>query len=162
MIILVIAKRTCQNLLPSHSELCTARRANDFRNIVVVEEANPSTRKCNLSCASVHLTERLHLIWTPGAPVAPEIDVPHPFQIVQLQSLDGQRVVLFDKFDMRADAVGMEEDHIFREIVVVVRDVLEVDIAFFALVHLDLELCIWIVDHVDCVLPSMIRASRQN
>lgn len=162
MIILVIAKRTCQHLLPSHSELCTARRANDFRNIGVVEEANPSTRKCNLGRASVHLTKRLHLIWTSGAPVAPEIDVSHPFQIVQLQSLDGQRVVLFNKFDMRADAVGMEEDHIFREMVVVVRNVLEVDIAFFALVHLDMELCIWVVDYVDCVLPSMIRAPRQN
>lgn len=36
-----------------------------------------------------------------------------------------------------------------------VHDVLEIDIALLPFVLLDMKVCFWIVDEVDCMLPSM-------
>lgn len=53
-----------------------------------------------------------------------------------------------------AVAVTVEEDDCFWEVVVVVDDVLEVRVGFFAFVFRDRERCAGVVDGVDCVLPS--------
>jgi hypothetical protein len=71
-----------------------------------------------------------------------------------LQALHGQGVVLLPELDVVGVAMGVEEDHIFGEFVIVVDDVLEVDVGFFALVHLNGIFRVGFIDHVDRVLPS--------
>lgn len=55
-----------------------------------------------------------------------------------------------------AVAVGVEEDDQGGEVVVVVDDVLEVDVAFFAFVLGHEERSRWVVDGVDGVLPALV------
>lgn len=96
----------------------------------------------------------MDFVGTSRGPVAAQIHVPGLIEEVQLQALNCQHVVLLVELDMRADPMGVQKDHIFGEVVVMVDDVLEVDIAFFALVILNGVFCIRVVDQIDCVLPS--------
>lgn len=153
---LIVAARTLKNLLSSDSKLSTARRSDNLRDISIIENANPSTRKRQLGGAASHLPEWLDLIGTSWTPVTAEVEISGLFEIVELQSLDGQGVVLFPEFGVAAILMGVQEDHILGHIVVIVEDVLEIDVAFFALVLFDRAGRFRIIDDIDCMLPSIV------
>jgi len=159
---LVVTQRTSTYLFLRHSELRTAGRSDDFGNIGVVEDTDPSTGKGNLGGAPVQLPERLHFIGTSGTPIASQVNIARLFKIVELESLYGESVVLLHKFDVRAAAMRMEEDYIVRErlVIVMIHDVLEIDIALSAFVLLDGVFSVRIVDHVDCMLPTIVPVNR--
>lgn len=152
----------CRPLLNKQTydcELCTAWRGDNFGDIGVVENTDPSASKCNLGRAPVQLSEWLDFIGTPGTPVTSQVNIARLFKVVELESLHGESVVLLHEFDVRAAAVRMEEDDVVRErlVIVVIHDVLKVGIALLAFVLLDGVLSIRVVDHVDCMLPAIVR-----
>jgi hypothetical protein len=153
---LIVAAGPLENLLSRDSKLSTARRSDNLRNISIIKNANPSTRERQLGGAASHLSERLDFIGTSWTPVTAEVEISGLFEVVELQPLDGQGVILFPEFGVGAILMSVQEDHVLGHIVVIVEDILEIDIAFFAFVLFDCAGCFRVIDDVDRMLPSIV------
>lgn len=134
---LKLHNRALPYLSSRDSELCTARCSHNFRQFDVRKEL---AKRFGVGMADservrtlvVDALSREDLVGTAGRPGAAEGGIADFFDVRELEVLDGGDAVVHGVVVVPLVALGVEEDHVVGEVVVVVDDVGEEDGGFVA------------------------------